>query len=155
MLHKFGSNLDLKTNGNSVIAVNSIHRLSYMAGDLLRRSWRIVAICGVALAREKAPSWLPLASWLSFKSRDAVVVVLLSPSVFTAAAVAIAPLSFCHCRSAFQSLVTLATAPLVPCALSRTILDACLHREPTVHAFLPRGRQPHRRGRVIVARALR
>ena len=51
-----------------------------MAGDLLRRSWRVVAVYGVALAREKAPSWLPLASWPSFKSRDAVVVVLLSSS---------------------------------------------------------------------------
>ena len=126
-----------------------------MAGDLLRRSWRVVVVCGVALAREKAPSWLPLASWLSFKSRDAVVVVLLSPSVFTAAAVAIAPLSFCHRRSAFQSSVTLATAPLVLCALSRTILDACLHRETTVHAFLPCGRQPYRRERVPMASALR
>ena len=141
-------------NGNSVIIVNSVHRLSYMAGDLLRCSWRVVAVCGITLAREKAPLWLPLASWSSFKSRDAVAVVLFSSSVFIAAAVAIAPLSFCRRRSAFQSSVMLATAPLVLCALSRTILDACLHREPAVHAFLPRGRQPHRRGRVIVARAL-
>ena len=62
MLHKFGSNLALKTNDNSVITVNDVHRLSYMADDLLRRSGRVVAVCGVALAREKAPSWLPLAS---------------------------------------------------------------------------------------------
>ena len=107
--------------------MNSARRLSYMAGDLLRHSWRVVAVCAVVLAQEKAPLWLPLASWLSFKSRDAVVVVLLSPSVFTAAAVAIAPLSFCRRHSAFQSSVTLATALLVPCALSRTILDACLY----------------------------
>ena len=154
MLYKFGSNLALKTNGNSVINVNSARRLSYMAGDHLRRSWRIVAVCGITLAQEKAPLWHLLASWLSFKSRDVVVVVLFSPSVFTAAAIAIAPLSFCHRRSTFQSSVMLATAPLVLCALSRTILVACLHREPAVHAFLPHGRQPHRRGCVIVARAL-
>ena len=111
-------------NGNSVIKVNSARRLSYMAGDVLRRSRRVVAICGIVLAQEKALSWLPLASWPSVKSRDAVVIILLSPSVFTAAAVAIAPLSFCRRRSAFQSSVMLATAPLVLCALSRTILDA-------------------------------
>ena len=52
----------MKTNDNSVITVNSVHRLSYMAGDLLWRSWRVVDVCGVALAQEKALLWLPLAS---------------------------------------------------------------------------------------------
>ena len=33
MLYKFGSNLDFKMNGNSVILMNSVHRLSYIAGD--------------------------------------------------------------------------------------------------------------------------
>ena len=33
MLYKFGSNLNLKMNGNYVITVNSVHRLSYIAGD--------------------------------------------------------------------------------------------------------------------------
>ena len=74
MLLKFGSNLDFKTNGNSVITVNSVHRLSYMADDLLRRSGRVVAVCGVALARGKAPAWLLLAYWPSYK--DYAVAVL-------------------------------------------------------------------------------
>ena len=34
LLYKFGSNLNLNTNGNSVIKWNSVHRLSYTAGDL-------------------------------------------------------------------------------------------------------------------------
>ena len=54
--------------------MNSVHRLSYMAGDLLRRSRRVVAVFGVALARGKAPVWLLLASWPSYK--DYAVVVL-------------------------------------------------------------------------------
>ena len=54
--------------------MNSVHRLSYMAGDLLRRSRRVVAVCGVALVRGKAPAWLLLASWPSYK--DYAVAVL-------------------------------------------------------------------------------
>ena len=73
-LHKFGSNLNFKTDGNSVIKVNSARRLSYMAGDLLRRSWRVMAICRVVLAWGKAPTWLLLASWPSYK--DYAVAVL-------------------------------------------------------------------------------
>ena len=34
LLHKFGSNLNLKMKGNSINSVNSVHRLSYTAGDL-------------------------------------------------------------------------------------------------------------------------
>ena len=74
MLYKFGSNLNLKTHGNSVITVNSVHRLSYMADDLLRRSKRVVAVFGVALAWGRAPAWLLLASWPSYK--DYTVAVL-------------------------------------------------------------------------------
>ena len=33
MLYKFGSNLDFKMNGNSIILMNNVHRLSYIAGD--------------------------------------------------------------------------------------------------------------------------
>ena len=40
-------------NGKLVNTVNSIHRRSYMAGDLLRRSRRVVAILGVALVRKR------------------------------------------------------------------------------------------------------
>jgi hypothetical protein len=40
LLYKFGRNLNLKTNANSVITVNSVHRLSYTAGDLLLGSRR-------------------------------------------------------------------------------------------------------------------
>ena len=54
--------------------MNSVHRLSYMAGDLLRRSGRVVAICGFALARGKAPVWLLLASWPNYK--DYAIAVL-------------------------------------------------------------------------------
>ena len=54
--------------------MNSVHRQSYMAGDLLRRSRRVMAIFGVALAWGKAPAWLLLASWPSYK--DYVVAVL-------------------------------------------------------------------------------
>ena len=43
MLYKFGSNLNLKTKGNFVILMNSVHRLSYIAGDPLAcfqsRAW--------------------------------------------------------------------------------------------------------------------
>ena len=74
MLHKFGSNLDFKTNGNFIITVNSVHRLSYMVGDLLRCSRRVMAVRGVALAWGKAPAWLLLASWPSYK--DYTVAVL-------------------------------------------------------------------------------
>ena len=34
MLYKFGSNLDLKLDDNSVISMNSVHRSCYTAGDL-------------------------------------------------------------------------------------------------------------------------
>ena len=40
-------------NGKLVITVNSIHRRAYTAGDLLRRSRRVVAVLGVALARKR------------------------------------------------------------------------------------------------------
>ena len=33
MLYKFGSNLDFKLDGNSVILMNSVHRSCYIAGD--------------------------------------------------------------------------------------------------------------------------
>ena len=62
LLHKFGSNLALKTNGNSVITVNSVHRLSYMPDDLL---WCSSRACGRPWLRagvEKATTCLPLAS---------------------------------------------------------------------------------------------
>ena len=82
MLCKFGSNLNLKTNGNSVITVNSVRRLSYMTGDLLRRSRRVVAVFGIALARGKAPVWLLLASWPSYKDYAVAVFCFLFLCLF-------------------------------------------------------------------------
>jgi len=93
LLHKFGSNLDFKTDGKSVIKLNSARRLSYIAGDLRLgsrcargRLWRRAGMV-------KAVAWLLLASEPRYKGRDVVVVVFL-PSLFSPAAIAITPLSF-------------------------------------------------------------
>ena len=59
MLYKFGSNLEFKMNGKFVIKVNSGRRSGYTAGDLRFASRHDVAVYGIALARERAPSWLP------------------------------------------------------------------------------------------------
>ena len=92
MLYKFGSNLDFKTDGNSVIKLNSARRLSYMAGDLRFGSrcprghfWRHAGAV-------KAMAWLLLASKPRYKGRDAIVVVFLPP-LFSPAAITITPLS--------------------------------------------------------------
>ena len=82
MLHKFGSNLDFKLSGNSINTLNSARRLSYTAGDLLLGSRRTRGRPQLRAGAGKMPSWLSLASWPSFKGRDAVAVVLFSSSVF-------------------------------------------------------------------------
>ena len=82
LLHKFGSNLSFKSDGNSVNVVNSARRLSYTAGDLLLGSRRARGRPQLHAGTGKASSWLPLASRPSFKGRDAVAVVLFSSSAF-------------------------------------------------------------------------
>ena len=69
-------------NGNSINMVNSARRLSYTAGDLLLGSRRARGPPQLHAGVAKTPSWLPLASWPSFKGLDAVAVVLFSSSVF-------------------------------------------------------------------------
>ena len=54
--------------------MNSVHRLSYMAGDLLRRSRRARGRVQLHAGVGKAPAWLLLASWPSYK--DYAVTVL-------------------------------------------------------------------------------
>ena len=70
LLHKFGSNLALKANGNSEITVNSVHRLSYMAGNRLRRSRRARGGLGFALARERLRHGFSLLPWPSYKALE-------------------------------------------------------------------------------------
>ena len=140
LLYKFGSNLGFNTNGNLVILVNSSH---LTAGDLLLGSRRVRGRLRLRAGAGKAPAWLPCASEPRYKGRDAVVVLFLPCSVFPAAT-AIAPASL-HCLlSAVAISAKPVIAPLVPSALSRIILDALLHQELAVHAFLPRGRPNHR-----------
>ena len=62
LLYKFGSNLALKTNGNSVIKVNSAHRSCYTAGDLRLASRRGRGHLWRRAGMEKSPAWLPCAS---------------------------------------------------------------------------------------------
>ena len=62
LLHKFGSNLNLKMNGNSVITVNSVHRLSYIAGDLRFASRHARGRPRLRASAVKSPAWLPCAS---------------------------------------------------------------------------------------------
>ena len=59
MLYKFGSNLEFKMNAKFVIKVNSGRRSGYTAGDIWFASRHDVAACGIVLARERVPSWLP------------------------------------------------------------------------------------------------
>ena len=69
-------------NGKLVNTVNSVHHRSYTADDLLRRSRRVVAILGVALAWKRLRrGFLELLSRV-YKNRDAVVVVFLPPLFF-------------------------------------------------------------------------
>ena len=93
MLHKFGSNLDFKTDGNSVIKLNSARRLSYIIGDLRLGSRRTRGRLRCRAGAVKAVAWLLLASEPRYKGRDAVVVVFLPP-LFSPTAIAITPLSF-------------------------------------------------------------
>ena len=69
MLYKFGSNLNLKTNGNSIITVNSVHRLSYIAGDLRFASRRTRGRPRLRAGMGKAPAWLPCASGRSLRPK--------------------------------------------------------------------------------------
>ena len=69
-------------NGNSVNTLNSARRLRYTAGDLLLGSRRARGRPQLCAGAGMASSWLPLASWPSFKGRDAVVVILFSSSIF-------------------------------------------------------------------------
>ena len=93
MLHKVGSNLSFKSDGNSVNMVNSARRLSYTADDLLLGSRRACGHLRRHAGAVKAVAWLLLASEPRYKGRDAVVVGFLPP-LFSPATIAITPLSF-------------------------------------------------------------
>ena len=82
LLHKFGSNLKILTNGNSVNMVNSARRLSYTAGDLLLSSRRACGRPQLHADAGKAPLWLLLASEPRYLA-CAVAVRLLSPPLFS------------------------------------------------------------------------
>ena len=66
MLHKFGSNLNLKMKGNSINSVNSVHRLSYTAGDLRFASRRGRGRLWRRAGAVKAIAQLPCASELLY-----------------------------------------------------------------------------------------
>ena len=67
LLHKFGSNLDFQTNGNSVNTLNSARRLSYIAGDLRFGSRRAHGHFRRHAGAVKAVAWLLLASEPRYK----------------------------------------------------------------------------------------
>jgi len=62
LFYKIGSNLVFKRNGNSIILVNSVHRLSYTAGDLRFASWRGRGCLWHRAGAVKATAQLPCAS---------------------------------------------------------------------------------------------
>ena len=62
LLYKFGSNLDFKLDGNSVILMNSVHRSCYIAGDLRFGSRRARGRPRLCDGADKSPVWLPCAS---------------------------------------------------------------------------------------------
>jgi len=111
LLHKFGSNLDFKTDGNSVIKLNSARRLSYIAGDLRLGSRRARGRLRHRAGAVKAVAWLLLASEPRYKGQDAVIVVFLPP-LFSPAAIAITPLSF--------------TIAIAPSRLRQSLPQLCL-----------------------------
>ena len=82
LLHKFGSNLSFKSDGNSVNMVNSAHRLSYTAGDLLLGSRRMRGRPQLRAGVGKVPTLLLLASEPRYLA-CAVAVRLLSPPLFS------------------------------------------------------------------------
>ena len=73
MLHKIGSNLSFKLDGNSVNSVNSARRLSYIAGELRMRSGHHRGRPWLRAGMEKALAWLPCASELRYKAFAVVV----------------------------------------------------------------------------------
>ena len=82
LLHKFGSNLDFKPDGNSVIKWNSVRCLSYTAGDLLLGSRHARGRPQLRAGAGRAPSWLLLASEPRYLA-CAVAIRLLSPPLFS------------------------------------------------------------------------
>ena len=67
LLYKFGSNLDFKTNGNSVITWNSVHRSGYIVGDLRLASRHAHGHFRRHAGAVKAVAWLLLASEPRYK----------------------------------------------------------------------------------------
>ena len=65
-MHEVGSNLALKTNNNSVIKSNSVHRLSYTADDLLLASRRGRGRLRHRAGAVKTMAWLLLVSKPSY-----------------------------------------------------------------------------------------
>ena len=56
---KFESNLRILANGKLIIIVNSVHRLRYTVGDLLRRSRHARGCPRLRAGAETSPAWLP------------------------------------------------------------------------------------------------
>ena len=116
MLHKFGSNLDFKPSGNLVNMMNSARGRHLISGELLIRSGRrrgrpwlrtgaVKALRGFSLLPGRPLKLVP-SPFFSF-------LLLCFPT-----AAAIAQSSLHRLLSAFTSSAKVATAPLVPCALT-------------------------------------
>ena len=153
MLHKFGSNLSFKSDGNSVNMVNSARRLSYTTGDFLLASRRARGRVRLHAGMGKVAAWLLLASWPPFKA-CAVAVLLISSSLLFPSSPLNSGEPCCRCSASIVSTKPVPASPN-PCAPSQPALVACRRWETPLDAFLPRGRQHHRRKRVTVASALR
>ena len=82
LLLKFGSNLKILANSNSVNMGNSSHRSHLIAGDLLLGSRRARGRLWCRAGAEKAPAWLPCASELRYKAFAVVVLRRFLSSVF-------------------------------------------------------------------------
>ena len=67
MLHKFGSKLIFKSDGNSVNMVNSARSSSYTADDLLLGSRRVRGRFRLRAGAVEAVAWLLLASEPRYK----------------------------------------------------------------------------------------
>ena len=140
-------------NGKLVNTVNSVHRRGYTAGDLLRRSRRVVAILGFALARERCRRGFSLLPWPPYKAPTSSSLFFLRPLFFpTLPIISGEPSSLnqclCHCsKASISSTLSLRAQP--------THQFSLISLGTALVVFLLHGRQPRRRARVAVASALR
>ena len=82
LLHKFGSNLYFKSNGNFVNTVNSARGRHLIADELLFRSGRRRGHPWLRAGVEKATAWLPCASGPRFKTEKSSPFFSSSPLFF-------------------------------------------------------------------------